>query len=163
MFLGIDFIARLLASASRLCAPPPSGSPKRAPCRRHAMTRNHDRQRIFAQWRWRRRHTTRGAVAGGRAFRYGLCNAPVAQLDRVPDSESGGHRFKSCRVRQFASLQSRLSHFRVPEGEHGMHRMATFSLRNRQIRGNPATPFATRGETFKPLIAVIFLQSFSQN
>jgi hypothetical protein len=28
------------------------------------------------------------------------CAAPVAQLDRVPDSESGGHRFESCRVRQ---------------------------------------------------------------
>lgn len=25
---------------------------------------------------------------------------PVAQLDRVPDSESGGHRFKSCQGRQ---------------------------------------------------------------
>lgn len=29
-----------------------------------------------------------------------LAYAPVAQLDRVQDSESWGHRFKSCRVRQ---------------------------------------------------------------
>jgi hypothetical protein len=26
--------------------------------------------------------------------------APVAQMDRAPDSESGGHRFESCRERQ---------------------------------------------------------------
>ena len=26
--------------------------------------------------------------------------APVAQLDRVPPSEGGGHRFESCRARQ---------------------------------------------------------------
>lgn len=28
-------------------------------------------------------------------------NAPVAQLDRVPVSETGGHRFDSCQARQF--------------------------------------------------------------
>ena len=28
-------------------------------------------------------------------------HAPVAQLDRVPPSEGGGHRFESCRVRHF--------------------------------------------------------------
>ena len=39
-------------------------------------------------------------VAAGRGFRYGHAHAPVAQLDRVQDSESWGHRFKSCRVRQ---------------------------------------------------------------
>ena len=27
-------------------------------------------------------------------------DAPVAQLDRVPDYESGGHRFESCLVYQ---------------------------------------------------------------
>ncbi len=32
--------------------------------------------------------------------------APVAQLDRVLDSESKGHRFESCRVRHFPSLAS---------------------------------------------------------
>jgi hypothetical protein len=42
----------------------------------------------------------RGAVASGSGFRYGLFQAPVAQLDRVQDSESWGRRFKSCRVRQ---------------------------------------------------------------
>jgi hypothetical protein len=30
-----------------------------------------------------------------------LAHAPVAQLDRVLDSDSKGHRFESCRVRQF--------------------------------------------------------------
>ena len=29
-----------------------------------------------------------------------LSDAPVAQLDRVPDYESGGHRFESCLVYQ---------------------------------------------------------------
>ena len=32
---------------------------------------------------------------------FGICfdsHAPVAQLDRVPDYESGGCRFESCRV-----------------------------------------------------------------
>ncbi len=34
-----------------------------------------------------------------------LCrvHAPVAQLDRVPPSEGGGHRFESCRARHFPS------------------------------------------------------------
>ena len=40
-------------------------------------------------------------VAEAKRFRYGLSHAPVAQLDRVQDSESWGHRFKSCRVRQY--------------------------------------------------------------
>ena len=30
-------------------------------------------------------------------------DAPVAQLDRAPPSEGGGHTFESCRVRQFFS------------------------------------------------------------
>ena len=29
-----------------------------------------------------------------------IFNAPVAQLDRVPDYESGGHKFESCRAHQ---------------------------------------------------------------
>ena len=32
-----------------------------------------------------------------------LSTAPVAQLDRVPDYESGGYRFESCRARQSAN------------------------------------------------------------
>jgi DUF2927 family protein len=31
-------------------------------------------------------------------------NAPVAQLDRVPVSETGGHRFDSCQARHFFSI-----------------------------------------------------------
>lgn len=30
-----------------------------------------------------------------------LRHAPVAQLDRAPPSEGGGHTFESCRVRHF--------------------------------------------------------------
>lgn len=33
-----------------------------------------------------------------------LLNAPVAQLDRVPDYESGGYRFESCRVYHLLNL-----------------------------------------------------------
>ena len=36
----------------------------------------------------------------------GLTDAPVAQLDRVLDSDSKGHRFESCRVRQFPFVHS---------------------------------------------------------
>ncbi len=35
--------------------------------------------------------------------------APVAQLDRVPDYESGGYKFESCRV---YFLKVRLIHFK---------------------------------------------------
>jgi hypothetical protein len=35
-----------------------------------------------------------------------LTNAPVAQLDRVPDYESGGRTFESCRVHQRLLIQS---------------------------------------------------------
>ena len=35
-------------------------------------------------------------IFGGNA-----ADAPVAQLDRVLDSDSKGHRFESCRVRHF--------------------------------------------------------------
>lgn len=34
------------------------------------------------------------------SLHYASYSAPVAQLDRVPPSEGGGHRFKSCRARQ---------------------------------------------------------------
>lgn len=33
-------------------------------------------------------------------------NAPVAQLDRVPDYESGGYKFESCRVYNTEASQS---------------------------------------------------------
>ena len=32
-------------------------------------------------------------------------NAPVAQLDRVSDYESEGHRFESCRARHFENYK----------------------------------------------------------
>lgn len=38
-----------------------------------------------------------------------FCFAPVAQLDRVLDSESKGHRFESCRVRHFRSRPERIA------------------------------------------------------
>jgi hypothetical protein len=41
--------------------------------------------------------------------RYNNClkfNAPVAQLDRVPPSEGGGHRFDSCRARHLHLMSS---------------------------------------------------------
>ncbi|CUW37738.1 protein of unknown function [Magnetospirillum sp. XM-1] len=57
------------------------------------------------------------ALAGGRVFVYGPRprrgtspgkSAPVAQLDRAPDYESGGWRFDSFRARHFPlSLTSR--------------------------------------------------------
>jgi hypothetical protein len=37
---------------------------------------------------------------GHRAPRYKATNAPVAQLDRAPDYESGGQEFESLRARQ---------------------------------------------------------------
>ena len=40
------------------------------------------------------------AFAGGAASRTHR-RAPVAQLDRAPDYESGGHGFESCRARQY--------------------------------------------------------------
>ena len=33
-------------------------------------------------------------------YKYAFNFAPVAQLDRVPDYESVGRRFESCRARQ---------------------------------------------------------------
>ncbi len=63
------------------------------------------------------------AEAGPRVLRispigvYCRSTAPVAQLDRVPPSEGGGHRFNSCRARHFPGmpgwLLSRLYH---PDG-----------------------------------------------
>lgn len=71
-------------------------------------------------------------------------HAPVAQLDRVPPSEGGGHRFESCRARHLspnleaavcgwfpcepsrAPLPRRLSPFDVPSGTTGrMQRQVT--------------------------------------
>src|SRR5215469_9637389 len=40
-------------------------------------------------------------VWGGSPIVSRLQNAPVAQLDRAPDYESGGQRFESFRARQF--------------------------------------------------------------
>ena len=34
-------------------------------------------------------------------------NAPVAQLDRAPDYESGGQEFESLRARQIATIQNK--------------------------------------------------------
>jgi hypothetical protein len=34
-------------------------------------------------------------------------NAPVAQLDRAPDYESGGQEFESLRARHFATIQNK--------------------------------------------------------
>src|ERR1700685_2618599 len=34
-------------------------------------------------------------------------NAPVAQLDRAPDYESGGQEFESLRARHFASIRNK--------------------------------------------------------
>src|SRR5579871_673919 len=47
-----------------------------------------------------------------------LQNAPVAQLDRAPDYESGGQRFESFRARQFllASI-ARLQKLSAPSSE----------------------------------------------
>ena len=41
-------------------------------------------------------------IWGGKTYRIViyLIYAPVAQLDSAPDSDSGGYRFDSCRVRQ---------------------------------------------------------------
>jgi hypothetical protein len=54
-------------------------------------------------------------------------NAPVAQLDRVPVSETGGHRFDSCQARHFfsfillfflnpsfADTEAKLAHWQTP-------------------------------------------------
>lgn len=54
-------------------------------------------------------------------------NAPVAQLDRVPVSETGGHRFDSCQARHFfniilllfftpcfADTETKLAHWQTP-------------------------------------------------
>jgi DUF2927 family protein len=54
-------------------------------------------------------------------------NAPVAQLDRVPVSETGGHRFDSCQARHFFSIilllffnpcvadtEAKLAHWQTP-------------------------------------------------
>ena len=41
-------------------------------------------------------------IWGGKTYRIVIyvIYAPVAQLDSAPDSDSGGYRFDSCRVRQ---------------------------------------------------------------
>lgn len=48
-------------------------------------------------------------------------DAPVAQLDRVLDSDSKGHRFESCRVRHyngiFASPFTNIGPVGLPVGE----------------------------------------------
>jgi hypothetical protein len=38
-------------------------------------------------------------------------SAPVAQLDRVPPSEGGGHRFESCRARHLKQWLTQHSRF----------------------------------------------------
>jgi hypothetical protein len=40
-------------------------------------------------------------------------NAPVAQLDRAPDYESGGQEFESLRARQITTVQNKLSQPRI--------------------------------------------------
>ncbi len=40
------------------------------------------------------------------SLHYASYSAPVAQLDRVPPSEGGGHRFKSCRARHLPNSDS---------------------------------------------------------
>src|ERR1700731_1345030 len=38
-------------------------------------------------------------------------NAPVAQLDRAPDYESGGQEFESLRARQIATIQNKTANY----------------------------------------------------
>ena len=47
-------------------------------------------------------------IWGGKTYRIVICiiYAPVAQLDSAPDSDSGGYRFNSCRVRQKKLLKN---------------------------------------------------------
>src|SRR5205085_7832558 len=52
------------------------------------------------------RTTRRDRLGGGRALRYRLRPAPVAQLDRAPDFESGGQGFESLPARQQRSNQN---------------------------------------------------------
>src|SRR5690606_38841262 len=59
-----------------------------------------------------------------------MIEAPVAQLDRVLPSEGRGHRFESCRVRQFSLLT--------------LSRPAAASLRKgRRTTGDGRTPLRT--------------------
>ena len=51
-----------------------------------------------------------------------LSTAPVAQLDRVPDYESGGYRFESCRARQSSNPSTRLGGFFLPSQIEKGHR-----------------------------------------
>ena len=55
------------------------------------------------------------------SLRYLLGDAPVAQLDRAPPSEGGGHTFESCRACHFPSIAAfpttrlrRLAAIRIP-------------------------------------------------
>jgi hypothetical protein len=48
--------------------------------------------------------------------------APVAQLDRAPDYESGGQEFESLRARQFSIPQARIGRIR------GSRRLGTKAL-----------------------------------
>src|SRR5882724_1273981 len=38
-------------------------------------------------------------------------NAPVAQLDRAPDYESGGQEFESLRARHFSTIQNKTANY----------------------------------------------------
>ncbi|CUW84775.1 hypothetical protein AGR1B_Cc10223 [Agrobacterium fabacearum S56] len=44
--------------------------------------------------------------------------APVAQLDRVLDSDSKGHRFESCRVRHFTHLTRKCTEVTILRAAH---------------------------------------------
>ena len=72
-------------------------------------------------------------------------NAPVAQLDRAPDYESGGRGFKSCPVRQPFSCRCKFHTRRLP-ADRSRHR-AGAGMR-------PKSGFAQRALRFLPQLHV---------
>src|SRR5579862_3930832 len=71
------------------------------------------------------------AIAGAR-------DAPVAQLDRVLPSEGRGHRFESCRVRQFSLASEarlgKLSASSSPQGGRGRRHATSTAHRAKKWR-----------------------------
>src|ERR1700723_4468693 len=52
--------------------------------------------------------------------------APVAQLDRAPDYESGGQEFESLRARHFATIQNKTANY--PTANSWQERRREFAL-----------------------------------